>query len=181
MNAWLGFLLLVLGACRTAHRRSTDTGHLKAEWSGVERGSISALATAEWCGQKRLLEIRAIQGDTGVALALYPKDSLIPGRYPVMGPLEAESLPPAAGVALRWFSQNAVKGFQGDSGTVFLDRSASGELAGSVSGSARSVADTQRVKFKGTFEGLTLRPSPECVPSGTRPNKAAQPGDTVVH
>jgi hypothetical protein len=180
MNVWLLFLLLVLGACRKPHGGSSEAGHLKAEWIGADRGRISAPATAEWCGERRLVEIRAIQGDTGFALALYPKDTLITGRYPVMDPLKAESLPPAAGIALRWFTQNAVKGFQGDTGTVFLDRSGSGELGGSVSGSAHSVSDTQRVRFKGTFEALTLRSSPECGP-GKRLDRDAQPGDSVVH
>jgi hypothetical protein len=109
-----------------------------------------------------VLEIRAVQGDTGIALAIYPKDTLIPGRYRVVDPIRAESLPPAAGVAVRSFTQNAVKGFQGDTGTVFLDRSPSGELGGSVTAGARSVIDTQRVTIRGTFQGLTVHPSPGC-------------------
>ena len=161
--------------------RPTEGGHLEAKWSGSDGGMISATASAEWCASKRLLEIRAIQGDTGIALALYPKDTLVAGRYRVMDPLKAESLPPAAGVALRWFTENAVKGFQGDTGTVFLDRSPSGELGGSVSGGARSVVDTQRVTVQGTFEGLTVRPSPGCLPPGRGPKRGAQPNDTVVH
>jgi len=147
--------------------RAAEAGHLETKWSGPDGGKISAPASAEWCAARRLLEIRAIQGDTGVALALYPKDTIVAGRYRVTAPAKAESLPPAAGVALRWFTQNAVKGFQGDTGTVFLDRSPNGDLGGSVLASALSVSDTQRVTLKGTFEGLTVRPSSGC--------------DTVVH
>jgi hypothetical protein len=84
-------------------------------------------------------------------------------------PLKAESLPPAAAVALRWFTQNAVKGFQGDAGTVILERSQSGVLGGNVAAGAHSVIDTQRVAVKGTFEGLPIRSSSGCSP------------DTVVH
>jgi hypothetical protein len=162
-------------------QRPAEGGHLEAKWSGPEGGRISAPASAVWCGARRLLEIRAVQGDTGIALALYAKDTLVAGRYRVMDPLKAESLPPAAGIALRWFTQNAVKGFQGDTGTVFLDRSPSGELGGSVTAGVRSVIDTQRVVVGGTFQGLTVHPSRECATPGKGPKRDAQPGDTVVH
>jgi hypothetical protein len=152
----------VLGGCDWLPQRPAQGGHLEATWSGPDQGKISAPANAEWCPDRRLLQIRAVQGDTGIAFALYPKDTLLPGRYRVVDPPRAESLPPAAGVALRWFTQNAVKGFQGDTGTVFLDRSPSGELGGSVTAGARSVVDTQRVTVRGTFQGLTIRPSPGC-------------------
>jgi hypothetical protein len=181
MSAGLMLLIFLLGGCRMTLHRPAETGHLEAEWSGSDRGKISAPASAEWCGARRLLEIRAVQGDTGIALALYVKDTLTAGRYLVVDPLKAESLPPAAGVALRWFTQSAVKGFQGATGTVFLELPESGELAGNVTARARSVVDTQWVAVKGTFEGLTVRPSPGCFPPGKTPNGDAQPDDTVVH
>jgi hypothetical protein len=162
-------------------QRPAQTGHLEADWSGSDRGKISAPASAEWCGARRLLEIRAVQGDTGIALALYVEDTLTAGRYRVVDPPKAESLPPAAAVALRWFTQNAVKGFQGATGTVFLERSQSGELAGNVTARAHSVADTQWVTVKGTFDGLAVRPSSGCFPPGQTPEGDAQPDDTVVH
>jgi hypothetical protein len=174
-------LVFLLAGCRSTTQRPAAAGHLEAKWSGTDGGKLSAPASAEWCAARRLLEIRAVTGDTGLALALYPKDTLVSGRYRVMAPIKAESLPPAAGIGLRWFTQNAVKGFQGDTGTVFLDRSPSGELSGSVAAGARSVVDTQRVTVQGTFEGLTVRASPACRPPGKRPKGDAQPSDTVVH
>jgi hypothetical protein len=167
VGAGFWFLLLLAVGCRPLPHRPPETGHLEAEWSGADQGKISAPATAEWCGAKRLLEIRAIQGDTGIALAVYLKDTLTGGRYRVVDPPKAESLPPAAAVALRWFTQNAVKGFQGNTGTVILERSQSGELGGNLVAGTRSVTDTERVAVKGTFEGLVVRRSPGC--------------DTVVH
>lgn len=177
----LVILVSLLAGCRLIPHRPPDGGHLQATWSGPDGGKISSPASAEWCAARKLLEIRAVRGDTGIALALYPKDTLVGGRYRVVDPLRAESLPPAAGIALRWFTQNAVKGFQGDTGTVFLDRSPSGELGGSVSAGARSVADTQRVTVKGTFDGLTVHPSPNCRPSNKASKRDAPPSDTVVH
>ena len=171
----------LLASCGWMPQRPAEGGHLEAKWSGPDGGKISAPASAEWCPAKRILEIRAVQGDTGIAFALYPGDTLIAGRYRVADPLKAESLAPAAGIALRWFTQNAVKGFQGDTGTVFLDRSPSGELGGSVAAGARSVIDTQRVSIRGTFQGLTVHPSPGCVPPGKGRRRDAQPSDTVVH
>jgi hypothetical protein len=166
-SGWVA-LSVLLGGCGWLPQRPAQGGHLEATWSGPDQGKISAPASAEWCPDRRVLEIRAVQGDTGIAFALYPKGTLRPGRYRVVDPPRAESLPPAAAVALRWFTQNAVKGFQGDTGTVFLDRSPSGELGGSVTAGARSVIDTQRVTVRGTFQGLTIHPSPG-------------PGCTVVH
>jgi hypothetical protein len=179
-SRWLACALLFSG-CRWMPPRSAAAGHLEASWSGPNGGTISASASAEWCGARRLLEIRAVQGDTGIAFALYPKDTLLQGRYRVVDPLRAESLPPAAGLALRWFTQNAVKGFQGDTGTVLVDRSPSGELGGSVTARARSIVDTQQITVRGTFRGLTVHPSVACVLPRKGPARGAPPSDTVVH
>lgn len=167
-------LLISLGAaCRPAARGTTDSGRLDLEWTGSDPGRISGPATAEWCATRRMLEVRAVQSDTGVALALYPGETLAAGEYRVVDPVKAESVPPSAGVALRWFAENAVKGFQGNSGTVTLERSKSGQLSGDVIAEGRSVVDTQEVAITGTFRDLNVRrQSRGC---------AAPPGGTGIH
>jgi hypothetical protein len=176
----LAVLLTIGGACRPASDRTPRSGHLDASWTGSNRGEISAPATAEWCAIRRLLEIRAIQGDTGVALALYPAETIAAGSYRIVDPVKAESIPQAAGVALRWFAQTAVDGFQGESGTVILERSRSGQLSGSVKAGARSVADTRRVAINGSFRDLTVRPeSRGCVPPSENPEEDASPDADV--
>jgi hypothetical protein len=177
-------LFLLTEGCRAAPDRTPDAGHLEVEWTGSVRSRISGPATAQWCGLRRLLEIQTVQGDTGIALALYPAETLAVGTYRVVDPIKAESIPPAAGIALRWLAQNAVQGFRGDSGTVELERSTGGLLSGTVKARARSVVDTQRVAITGTFRGLTARPeSLGCVESlqDTEMGEDAEPGDTGVH
>lgn len=177
-------MLLVawLGACHSGPKGASGAGKLDVRWTGREPGSISAPATASWCASRHMLEVRSIQGDTGLALALYPAETLTAGVYRVVDPPRAESLPPAASVALRWLTAKVVQGFRGDGGTVRLERSSSGQVSGEVSARARSVVDTQRLTISGTFRNLTLRPGPpECgraVPAGSR-RAAAE--DTSVH
>lgn len=161
---------------------SETSGHLEAQWTGSAPGKISTPATAQWCAVRRLLEIRAVQGDTGIALAIYPGESIAAGQYRVLDPTKAESLPPAAGVALRWLAQTTVQGFQGDSGVVDLSRSTAGLLTGRIRVGARSVVDTQKVSVTGTFRDLAVRPDTRgCIAPRENPGARAETGDTGVH
>lgn len=173
--------ICLLGACGLLSDGSSAEGRLEAHWTGADAGKISGPATAEWCGIRRLLEIRTIQGDTGLALALFPAESVSSGTYRIVDPPKAESLPPAAGVAVRWFAVNAVKGFQGESGMVVLERSKSGKLSGTVAAGARSVADTQRIAITGKFQNLTIQPQTRgCAPRLEDPEADAQPSAPEV-
>jgi hypothetical protein len=135
-----------------------------------------------------------VQGDTGIALALYPTKAITAGVYRVTDPARAESLPPAAGVAVRWPTQNLVQGFQGDSGVVQLERSGSGLFSGRVGARARSVVDTQRIRLSGNFRDLAVRPDTRgCPPADSALNadsarneeaefgEDAEPPNTGVH
>jgi hypothetical protein len=174
-------MALLSGACRDTPERSHSVGHLEVVWNGRTRGNISTSATAGWCAPRRVLEIRAIKGDTGIALALYPGKSIAPGAYRVVDGARAESVPPAARIAVRLLAANTVQGFRGDSGRVDLERSSSGQLSGSVRARARSVVDTQRISLSGTFRGLTVLPdSLGCTPPDTADDDA-DAGDTGIH
>jgi hypothetical protein len=184
----LAIVLIGLQGCNRAPAVNAGAAQIDVRWTGSERGRLSGRATAEWCSILRLLEIRALRGDTGIALALYPADTIIPGKYRVVDPAKAESLPPAAGMALRWATQIAVKGFQGESGSVVLDRSRSGELSGRITAAARSVTDTQRITIEGSFQDLTIRPQARgCAPALDPDGEAepsggdAEPSDTQLH
>jgi hypothetical protein len=179
---WSALLLFLAASCRTPPEDGERGGRLEAQWSGPARGRISGPATAEWCSSRRRLEIRTVQGDTGIALAIYPAETVVAGKYRVVDPVKAESLPPAAGIALRWLTQTAVQGFQGDSGVIALERSPAGLLSGRIGVGARSVVDTQKVSVTGTFQDLTVRPQPRgCVAPAKSPGARAEPGDTGVH
>jgi hypothetical protein len=158
-------IALVMLACQQPPPRSATQGHLEVSWSGKDRGRVSGAATARWCELRRVLQIQTVRGDTGIALALYPGRALAPGTYKVVDPARAESLPPAAGVAVRWLGQTIVQGFRGDTGRVVLDRSPTGQWSGRLSARARSVVDTQRLALGGTFRDLVVtRDSLGCAP-----------------
>ncbi len=152
------------------------------KWNGSSEGRLSGTAVASWCEIHRVLAIRTVRGDTGVALAIYPQKALVPGPYRVVEPARAESVPPAAAVAARWPTKSVIQGFQGDSGRVLLQRSGSGRLSGEVWARARSVVDTQRIVLTGSFRELMVQPdSLGCQPGDTLPDEAAEVPDTGVH
>ena len=176
--------LSLLWACSPGPAQNVKSGNLQIRWSGAEPGGLSATATAGWCAPRHVLEVRGIQGDTGVALAIYPAETLNAGVYRVVDPVRAESLSPAAAVALRWLTPKVVQGFRGESGTVRLKRSRTGQVSGEVKARARSVVDTQRVMITGSFHDLTLQLQPSRCASPPHPSPASQAPeavDTSVH
>jgi hypothetical protein len=152
------FVLSLMAACGKWQSQPSQAGRLEARWTGADSGKISALAAAEWCEDRRMLEIRTIQGDTGLALAVYPVDTIVSDSYPVVEPSRADSSPPSAGLALRVFAQTAIKGYQGDSGTVILERSGSGLISGRLAARAGSVANGEQIRLSGKFQGVAVRP-----------------------
>lgn len=174
----LFFLFFGLLGCDRATGR-TGAGEISVRWTGSEQGRLSASASADWCAPLRLLEIRGIIGDTGIALAIYPEDSVTSGKYRVFDPARAESLPPAAALALRWAAQTSVKGFRGESGSISVERSGSGALSGRVAAAARSVTDTQTLAIEGSFSDLVIRSRPgKCVERNDESEEDAGSGDT---
>jgi len=170
-------LMAVLMA--TGCRNRSGGGHLELRWSGSAHGSLKGAATADWCALLRLLEIRLVKGDTGVAIALYPTEALASGTYPVKPPAKTAAPPPAARLALRWPGQTSVRGFQGDSGNVVVERSSKGIVSGRVSAFAHSATDTGSLKIEGRFRELVVQlPKEGCVAADTL---NAPPIDTLVH
>ncbi len=95
-SGWVA-LSVLLGGCGWLPQRPAQGGHLEATWSGPDQGKISAPASAEWCPDRRVLEIRAVQGDTGIAFALYPKDTLLAGAVPGGGSSPGREPAPGCG------------------------------------------------------------------------------------
>ena len=118
-------------ACSRERSAESPGGSLEAQWIGSDTGKLVAPAVAEWCGSLRVLELRAVHGDTGIALALYPADSLAAGDYPAVQPERGESTRPSAAVVMRWFAETSIRGFRGDSGSVTLATIGPGVGAGS--------------------------------------------------
>ena len=155
-----------MAACDNWETQPPQVGRLEARWAGSESGRVSAPAAAEWCADRLWLEIRAIQGDTGLAMVLYPMDSIASDSYRVVAPTRANSAPRSASVALRLFSQTAIKGYQGDSGVVILKHSSSGELSGRVAARARSVLNGAQIRLTGRFDRVAVTPQERgCAPA----------------
>jgi hypothetical protein len=185
-------------ACSSGDPADSRAGSLEAEWIGSDTGKLSAPAVAEWCDSLKLLELRAIQGDTGIALVFYPSgsgtrgdsaprpgsaakpdslapgDSVTPGSYPVIAPERADSSRPSAAVALRWFAETSIRGFRGDSGTVVLEAIGPGASAGRFSAHLLSATEGSRLTVTGSFKGLSITPAPQgCV--GRPPQEPDEP------
>jgi hypothetical protein len=161
MKRWGRRLLLAASfaaACRGSAEEPAQSGRLEARWTGSDTGQMSGPATAEWCSDRRLLEIRAVDGDTAFAMVLYPLDTIDADTYRVVPPDGADSLAPSAAVGLRLFSRNAVKGYRGDSGNVMLRHAGSGELSGTVEARSRSVSNGALLRISGKFRDLVVVP-----------------------
>jgi len=156
-------LKLLAGACAMlaacAQQPPGSEARLEAQWTGSDTGRVTGRPTVEWCDSLRLLQIQVVRGDTGIALALYPGDSMMGGTYRVLPPARADSTPPASAVALRWFASTAIRGFQGDSGSVMVERDRGGMLSGTFGVRAKSATDARRVELHGSFRGLLPRPA----------------------
>ena len=154
----LVFGLSLVAACGKVESQRSQAGRLEARWRGSESGKISTTAAAEWCADRRMLEIRAIQGDTGLAVAVYAVDTIASDSYRVVEPTRADSAPPSARVALRLFAQTSIKGYQADSGTVILERSRAGHISGSLAARARSVLNGEQIRLNAKFQGVAVTP-----------------------
>jgi hypothetical protein len=177
--------LLGAVACSAGAPADSRTGSLEVEWIGADTGKLSAPAVAEWCDGLKLLELRAIHGDTGIAVLLYPSDSLpgdsvapadsaTPGDYPVVPPERADSRRPSAAVALRWFAETSIRGFRGDSGRVVLEATGPGTAAGRFSAYLRSASEGNKLTVTGSFKGLSVTTAPkDCV--GGPPQEPEEP------
>jgi hypothetical protein len=172
----LGALGLAAGCGSGKGGRRTGE-RLEARWTGADTAAFGAPATAEWCDSLNLLEILAFAGDTGIEIALYPRDSVAPGTYPVRPPAAADSLPPSAAVGLRWFAQTAVQGFQGDSGQVSLTRAPDGALSGRFRATARAASGNGRLTITGSFDDLRQRPATSGCSTALAPSRRA-PADS---
>ncbi len=147
--------VLAVTACSRPEKTAAAGARLEADWTGDDTGRIAGRAAAEWCDSLRVLEIRVIQGDSGLAIALYPFDSVRPDSYPLRQKARVDSTRPGSAVALRWFAETAIKGFRGDSGTVVVQTGAQG-VGGRFEARLQSVNDADRLRLRGSFRDVPV-------------------------
>lgn len=162
---------MLVAGCGAGEPDAPSGGSVEVQWVGSDTGRLVAPAEAEWCDSLRLLEVRAMRGDTGIAFVLYPSDSVAAGDYPWVPPERGDSTRPAAALALRWFAETSIRGFRADSGavTVAAPGPPPGAAAGRFGGTLRSATEGSRLTVSGTFRGLAVRTAPaDC--SGVAPD-----------
>jgi hypothetical protein len=161
LKAWPLLLLApaLTTACGGSGSGENPGARLEVEWSGAASAKVGGGATIEWCDSLRVVELRTLRGDTGIAIAIYPVNQFEPGRFPVVPPARADSARPAAAVALRWFAETSIRGFQADSGQVVVEETGPSLYAGTFEARASSVTDTSSLTIRGSFRGLTVRPA----------------------
>ena len=145
---------LVVAACR-------PEPSLQAYWTGTDTGRAALPARAALCGAGGPLLIFGQSGDTGIGLALYPLDSLVPGKYPVSDPTLGVVRPGAA-VAARWTRKMVMADLRGTQGQVSLEQTGP-LLSGHFSARTNGVVISGSVAMEGSFKGIPLaRGGPDC-------------------
>jgi hypothetical protein len=121
------------------------------------------VATARWCAEPRFGEVLGVRGDTGIAIAIRRADSFVPGRYAAVLPDSADTSAASATVALRFLGRTTVSGYQSDSGTVTLERDATGRLGAQFDVRARAVGAVGRITLRGRAAAVPVaRSGDEC-------------------
>lgn len=132
-----------------------SSSRLHAKWAGADSGKLIAKARATWCPPDRLLEIIAVDSDAGLGIAVYPSDSLSDGDYRVADPRVDSLKRPRSAVGIRWFTETQIKGYQGDSGGVYLNRNR-GKLDGMLEAKLHGAGTPETIRVTASFRGVPL-------------------------
>jgi len=161
-GAFVVSAVLVLGCDRNGPS-------FRASWDGPKTGKLRAPATAAWCPNARRLEVSAIREDVGVAITVYPEETLEAGSYEAFDPSRYAMQRPGSAAALRWFTEQEVRGYQSDSGvaTVTMEN---GEYGVQFGYRLVSVTLTDTVRVTGQATGLIPGPCPA--------DEVSQPSDS---
>jgi hypothetical protein len=154
--------VLVIGCDRTGPS-------LRASWDGPKAGKLHAAATAAWCPKARRLEVSAIREDVGVAIAVYPEETLGAGSYEAFDPGRYAMQRPGSAAAARWFTELEVRGYQSDSGVATVTME-DGKYGVQFGYRLVSVTLTDTVRVTGEATGL--------IPGPCSAEDVSQPSDS---
>ncbi len=133
---------------------------LDARWVGSDTGAFAGTPKVTWCGSIQRLEVTAVDGnDAGVGVAIYPVKELRPGRYEAFDPGIDSVHRPGVAAASRWFTEQAVKGFQSDSGDLKLERTGT-TFSARFGFRMRSLEGRDTVRLTGRFHDAVPGPCP---------------------
>ena len=135
-------------------------GQVSVRWGGKYQGSMSLPATLNWCPVTRIGVLEGISGDSGIAVVLYERDSLLTGPHAVASPeLAASATRPIAAVVMRWMHlrpDTALAGFRSEGGGTVRIRFAGGRASGDVNARLRSAISTDTITVTGVFTGVPV-------------------------
>ncbi len=167
-SIFLAVMLCAACGAEPALEVAGGAGTFTVDWMGQDTGSFEAPARAEWCEEGRMLEIVSLLGDTGVAIALYPRDSLMADSLPVYDPSLGPPGRPAAGVALRVFGQVSIYAGQSRSGWLVLEQAGHDRVSGRFAAELRGVRDPVDAAVRGSFRNVPVTPATTpCTPDST--------------
>lgn len=146
-------LIGALIACSEAPGKARMT----ASWTGADSGKVAAQPEVIWCQDDRRLVVTLVREDLGVGLVLYPTESLAAGEFPAFDPSVDTIVRPSAAAGLRWFTEQAIAGYQSDSGGVVLVQDGP-RFSGSFGFRLHSIDSPRRIHITGTLKGLTPEP-----------------------
>jgi hypothetical protein len=157
MRTIIAFVSVI--ALASACRPSPDApkaGQLSVEWQGSHRGHFATAATARHCPETGLVELLAVQGDSGVGLALFPADSgkLATATFPIFAGSDLNEPRPGANAAIRWFSGDLAV-FEGQTGQVTLVASGA-TLSGTLEVRMHAVTGTDTLRVTGRFDRVPV-------------------------
>ena len=144
--------LAVVGVAALLTACNSGADAMRVVW---QRDTVSAEFSlpvhAVWCRDQGWIEVVGVRSDTGVGFALFPWDTVISGRYPIVLPLErTDSIRPVAVVAVRWFSQDELLSFEGIEGEVVVEHTVGG-LSGRFHARLRAPLGVDSLLLEGEF------------------------------
>ncbi|HEU4647531.1 MAG TPA: hypothetical protein VFS33_00630 [Gemmatimonadales bacterium] len=128
-------------------------------------GAMRGRGVVVWCPGPKLAIVTGVQGDTGIGLVVYPRDSLVAGTYRVLSPDTARAAAPAAAVALRLMTRNAIEGFQGRSGTLTITEVRDRHFSGKLQAEIEVVGGVRRFDLQGELSDLPIQVGGSACPS----------------
>ena len=144
---------------RGGNAPGASAGQVALRWGGKYQGNMSLPATLNWCPVTRIGLLEGISGDSGVAVVIYERDSLVPGPHAVVAPDAApNSARPAASVVMRWLHvkpDTGLAGFRSDAGTVRLEF-AGGKASGEINARLRSATSNDTITIRGVFSRVPV-------------------------
>jgi hypothetical protein len=120
---------------------------------------MTLVATGRWCAADTVLEILSVRNDTAVGLSLLPADSLRPAPYPVYPASLDAAWRPRAGVALRYFTEQVVVGYQSGSGAVTVTEGNRATVSGTIDAHLRTLDGKDSIRLTGRFTRIAVRPA----------------------